>query len=284
MSEGNLIEQRYTSAGKKMSGKDGSFVHRFRLAFGLGVALGMRNIKAQYRQSLLGLVWAFLPPIATSVIWIFLTSQGVIKVQDAGIPYPLFVLTGTTLWQLFVQSLMAPLKSVNGNKSILTKINFPREAVLISGLVELLVPLVAGLIVITSAMVFFGQVPDLRLLPGLGMLFLFMVGGLALGLFLLPVGILYKDVQFGLPALLQLLMYLTPVVYPKLLFDGIGSVLNYNPLAPVITAARAWIVNMSDAQPLWHLVATLGAVLVLLLIGLALFRIAMSVLIERMGS
>ncbi|MBT8054682.1 MAG: ABC transporter permease, partial [Gammaproteobacteria bacterium] len=90
----------------------------------------VRNISAQYRQSLLGYAWAFLPPLFTTAIWVFLQSQKVFNVADTGMPYPVFVLTGTVLWQTFVEALNAPLKMINQSRAMLSKINFPREALI----------------------------------------------------------------------------------------------------------------------------------------------------------
>jgi lipopolysaccharide transport system permease protein len=217
-------------------------------------------------------------------VWVFLTNQGVIQLEDAGVPYPLFVLAGTTCWQIFVQSLLMPTQIVNANKSILTKINFPRQAILVAGLVELLVPLMAGLIILAATMGIMGQAPGFWLIPGVVLLLIFVLGGFFIGLFLLPIGILFKDVQYGLPAIMQMLMYLTPVVYPKPDYQGFARVLDYNPVTPVITAARAWIINMPE-KPGWEvlLIAT-GVIFMLGYVGLVLYRVTLSVLIERMGT
>jgi len=84
----------------------------------------VRNISAQYRQSFLGYFWAFIPPLFTTLIWVFLSSQKILDVGDTGMPYPLFVLTGTVLWQTFADALDSPLKIVSESKSMLAKINF----------------------------------------------------------------------------------------------------------------------------------------------------------------
>jgi lipopolysaccharide transport system permease protein len=93
----------------------------------LGYRLFLRNVKAKYRQSLLGLFWAFIPPIMTTAVWVFLNGQRIINIDDPGIPYPAFVLTSTLLWSLFAQSLLMPINSVKSGKSMMVKINFPKE-------------------------------------------------------------------------------------------------------------------------------------------------------------
>ena len=78
--------------------------------------LFVRDVSAQYRQSLLGVVWALLPPLAMGLVFILLQAGGVVRVADTDVPYPVFVLVGTTYWQVFVDALNAPLKSVTHAK------------------------------------------------------------------------------------------------------------------------------------------------------------------------
>src|SRR5688572_6917102 len=74
----------------------------------LGLQLFKRNIKALYRQSFLGVAWAILPPLATAALWIFLRGSNIVSIDDTGISYPVFVLIGTILWQIFSESIFAP--------------------------------------------------------------------------------------------------------------------------------------------------------------------------------
>lgn len=283
MMKSSLIERRYTPKGKVTSAGN-QFLTGVRQAWQLGLTLGIRNVKSRYRQSMLGMLWAFLPPISTAIVWIMLTGMGVINIQETEVPYPLFVIYGTTIWQLFIQGINMPLTSVNGNRSILVKINFPRTAVLVAGLVEMLVPFIAALIILSLATAWYGILPDIAALAGLIMLLLFIMLGVAIGLFLLPVALLYKDVQYGLPPLLQLCMYLTPVIYPQVNFSGISQLLAYNPLAPLVTSVRAWILNMDCVYGFEWLFYYLIAVLALLWVGYRVFNKSLEVLIERMGS
>ena len=100
--------------------------------------LFVRDISALYRQSLLGVFWAFLPPIVMGLAFIILQSKKVVNFGETDIPYPVFVLVGTTLWQVFTESLNAPLKSVTTAKPMLAKINFPREALIVSAFYQVL--------------------------------------------------------------------------------------------------------------------------------------------------
>jgi lipopolysaccharide transport system permease protein len=108
---------------------------------------------------------------------------------------------------------------------------------------------------------------------------------MSLGLLLLPISLLYKDVQFALPSLLQFAMYLTPVVYAKPVYKGAAKLMEFNPVTPVLTSARGWLLGMTNIDvPSWHILLVVGISLVLMFIGIILQRITVEILIERMGS
>ena len=100
--------------------------------------LATRDIKASYRQSYFGILWAFVTPLATAFVWVILNSSGTVKLSETGIPYPVYALSGTLLWSIITEAINAPMLATNGAKSILSKINFPKEALIVSGVYKLL--------------------------------------------------------------------------------------------------------------------------------------------------
>ena len=98
----------------------------------------MRDISAQYRQSVLGILWALINPLTTTAIWRFLSTSRLVQVAETGLPYPVFVFTGTLLWTILMDAFNAPLGQVNANKALLAKINFPREALILTGIYQTL--------------------------------------------------------------------------------------------------------------------------------------------------
>ena len=98
--------------------------------------LFLRDVRAQYRQSILGYVWVFIPPLVASLPFIFLSSQGVMNIGETPIPYPAYAIIGTTIWQVFSDSMNAPLRAVLAARSMLARINLPREAILLSALAQ----------------------------------------------------------------------------------------------------------------------------------------------------
>src|SRR5690606_10628529 len=98
----------------------------------LATQLAERDIKAQYRQSYLGILWAFITPLATAAVWIFLNRSGTVQITDTGIPYPVYAFSGTLIWSMITSSINTPTQSTNGARGLLSKINFPKEALIIS--------------------------------------------------------------------------------------------------------------------------------------------------------
>ena len=249
----------------------------------LGYRLFKRNLKALYRQSLLGFGWALFPPLATAALWIFLRNN-VMTMGDTGIPYPVFVLTGTILWQMFNEAMLAPLKQVTANKAMISKINIPREGLLLSGIYEMIFNILIKIGLLAIIYLYFGQSASLSglLLVPVG-IFAISLTGFAIGLALTPLGMLYNDINKGLTVILPFLMYMTPVVYPKPTGGAIGLIMQINPMATLIPVTRNWFTAqpVHDMQMFW--LFTTGFA-VLFLFSLIVYRLAMPMIIERIGS
>jgi len=245
--------------------------------------LTVRDLSAQYRQTILGFFWAIILPLANTLIWIFLSRSGVVSVSDTALPYPVYVFTGTMLWAILMDAMNAPLQIATASKSMLAKINFPREALLVSGIYQALVNALIKVALLILALLALGIYPDWNvLLFPMGLLSLILVGTV-IGLALTPIGLLYTDVGKAIPLLMQFMMFLTPVVFamPK---SGISATLfQLNPLTPLILTARDWLTGFTP-EYLGYFVVVNGAAIALLLVFWVVFRLAMPILIERMGS
>jgi lipopolysaccharide transport system permease protein len=254
-----------------------------RAAQGLARRLSARDIKSQYRGSLLGYLWAFITPLVSTAMWIFLSGTGIVKVSSTDIPYPAYVFTGTMLWQLFTEALTSPLAQLGAGRSMLAKLNFPREALILSGLYKVLFSAVVKFVILVPAIMFFGVFPDLHLLLfPVGALAL-ILAGLSVGLVLAPVGMLYKDVGRTLPIVAQFLMYISPVVFAMPTEGFTARLFGANPMSPLVLTARAWLTGSASPMPgAWAVVFM--ASIALLLLGWVLYRITMPVLVERMSS
>lgn len=250
---------------------------------GLAWRLAVRDISAQYRQAFLGFLWAFILPLANTLVWIFLNSSGVIQLADTALPYPVFAFTGTMLWAIFMDALNAPLQQVNAARGMLAKLNFPREALIVSGIYQTLFNAAIKILLLLGALLVAGINPgwNLLLFPT-GVLSLILVGT-ACGLLITPVGMLYTDVGRGLPLLMQFLMYVTPVVFPMPTSGWATTLFNLNPLTPLILITRDWLTGF-EPGPLGNFLMVNLVAMALLLVVWVVYRLAMPILIERMSA
>jgi lipopolysaccharide transport system permease protein len=245
--------------------------------------LFLRNLRGMYRQTALGLLWIFLPPLANTAIWVFLHAQRVLEFSFPTDIHPtVYILTGMILWQAFVDALQMPLNQLNQNRSMISKLNFPREALLAEGLGEILFHTLVRALLLIPALLYYGANwgPAAWLSPLVALLMVLFATGL--GLLILPIGSLYQDVSRFLSVGLPFWMILTPIIYaPFTTFPG--SLLNWlNPASPLLMCSRDLLLLGSCGNPaaLWY-----GLIAIpIFLLGLVVYRLAMPALIERMTS
>jgi len=245
--------------------------------------LAVRDIRAQYRQTALGLLWAFILPLAHTLTWIFLNGTGIIAVRETHLPYPVYVFTGTMLWAIFMDAINAPLQQTIASKHMLAKINFPREALVVSGIYQTLFNGGIKIVLLLGTLIIVGIYPGWGLLCFPIGVFSLILAGTALGLLITPVGVLYTDVGKSLPLLLQFLMYLTPVVFPMPTSGIAETLFTLNPMTPLILTARDWLTGFPPEHLSFFFVVN-GLVMVLLVVVWIVYRAAMPILIERMSA
>jgi len=245
--------------------------------------LFVRDRDAQFRQSMLGYVWAFVPPLVASLPFVFLNSQGVVAIQGTSIPYPAFAMIGTIIWQVFVDALTSPLKTVTASKAMLVRINFPREAILLSGLGMVFFNFLIRLVLLAGVFIWFKITPPpAALLFPFGILSLVLVGFM-IGVLLTPLGLLYTDIQQMIPILTMFLMFLTPVLYPQPKGGIAGAIAYWNPLTPLVMTTRDWLTLGTTSHLFGFLLVSLSALL-LLFVGWIIYRLALPHIIARIGN
>ena len=245
--------------------------------------LFLRNIRGLYRQTLLGLFWAFLPPVANTAIWIFLRQQGVFSIGDVQVNETLYILTGMILWQVFSDAIQMPMKVLNQHKSMLSKLRFSRESLLLVGLGEIVFDLLIRAVLLVLAMAWFGVAPTVAVFGGVLAIIMLIALGATLGILLMPIGSLYQDVGRLLAMVVPFWMILTPIIYPPATSFP-GTLLNWlNPASPFLILARDLLLlgssNMWGVAFVWALITV-----PLALFGLVVFRISIPVLVERMNT
>jgi len=245
--------------------------------------LAERDIKAQYRQSYLGVLWAFVTPLATAFVWIVLSNSGTVQLTDTGMPYPLFAFSGTLIWSIITASINSPLQSTNSARGIMTKINFPKEALIISGIYKLLFNTSIKLILLLIFLLFYGVGLHWSLLLVPLAVFGAVLFGTTIGLLITPMGLLYTDIKRLISFGMQFLMYVTPVVYVMPKTGILKTIMAWNPLTPIITTTRDLVFGAPLQSLTGFLIVILGCI-PLLFIGLIIYRISIPIIVERLSA
>jgi lipopolysaccharide transport system permease protein len=243
----------------------------------------VRDISAQYRQSLFGVLWAFFPPIITALGLVVAKNAGAVNIGMTDIPYPAYVMFSVSLWQTFVEALNGPLAAVGGAKSMLAKINFPKEAIILAKLGEVFFNFGIKLIFIFGLFLWFHIPVTWSVFLAPVALIHLVILGTAIGLFLAPLGALYGDVGRVIPLILTPWMLLTPVIFPVPKQGWFSVVVGWNPVTPLLVTIRDLATSgvVSDPTGFWLMS---GLSFVLLFLAWILYRLSMPFIVERMSS
>lgn len=279
----NLQQHIYTSSNSySFRGIVKASLKGFKDSFYLARQLAKRDIQAQYRQSFLGVFWAIFPTLINSLVWIFLQSSGTITVTTTNVPYPVFVLIGTTLWGIVGECINLTTSSVNANRSIISKINFDKEALITLGLIKFFFNFLIKIGFIILFLVFFKILPSIEILYFFPLLFLSIVFFVAIGTLLMPISLLYTDISRLIPIGLQFLMYATPVVYAMPADGLMRKIMLLNPLTYIISDLRNVLTGHGLENPVFWIFSIVITV-VLSIIALVVYRVSMPILTERMS-
>lgn len=243
----------------------------------------VRDIKAKYRQSFLGIMWAIIPAVVTAASFTFARKSGVVNIGSTDLPYPAYVMFSMTLWQTFTEALNGPLQAVTSGKSMLTRINFPREALILSKLGEVFFNFGVKLILIILLFIWFKMPISWSVIIAPVALIHLILLGTFIGLAIAPLGALYQDFSKGITLVTGFWLFLTPVVYPIPKQGVFGTIVNLNPVTPLLVTTRELATTgiVSDPVGFW-VVSAIS--LVGLLFAWMTYCVSMPYIVERMSS
>lgn len=203
--------------------------------------LTARDIRVRYKQTILGVAWAVLQPLAMMVVFSVFFGR-LAAVPSDGVPYPLFAFIGLLPWSFFANAVAASSNSLLGNSALITKIYFPRMIIPVASVGAAFVDLAIGLVLLVPLAIYYGTSVsvNLLLLPLLILLTGLMAIGVGLGMASLSVK--YRDVRHALPFALQLLLFTTPVIFPSSIVPVDWRwMLMANPLSSIVEGFRSAI-------------------------------------------
>jgi lipopolysaccharide transport system permease protein len=230
-----------------------------------------RDLKVRYKQTFVGVLWAIFQPFMTMVVFSIFFGQ-LLKIPSDGVPYPIFVYTGLLFWQFFSTALADTSGILITNQAIVTKVYFPRLLLPLSSVMTNFVDFAIAAVILVGMMFYYGYNPHmigLLILPLL--LIITFMASVGLGLVLASINVKYRDVRYILPYFIQILLFLTPVIYPAGITGKYSWILALNPMMGVIQSARAALLGTTVLN--WLLITiSLAATFVLMLFGIYTFK------------
>jgi len=234
--------------------------------------LAWRDIKVRYRQTLIGVAWVVLQPLATMVVFTIFFGR-VARIPSEGVPYSVFCLAGLVPWQFFASGLTNASNSLVLNTHLIAKVYFPRLLLPLARVLAGIPDVMISLMLVAAVMWYHG----IPLRPGSLVwlpifLLLACVTIIGVSLFLSALNVRYRDVQHVIPFLVQLWLFATPVVYPSsLLSTSWRTVYGLNPMVGVVDGFR-WALLATGEPPSLSVTASALAAIVILVLGAFFFR------------
>jgi ABC-type polysaccharide/polyol phosphate export permease len=232
----------------------------------------VRDLKAQYKQSLLGYAWIVVNPIAQLATFSFIFTTALRPETPAGVPFPLFLSLGLLPWIFFANSLSLATMSIVTGRNVVSSVYFPRELLVIAAVLVRCVDLACGIIIVGVLMVVSGQPLALTAvwLPFLLMIHVMFVIGLALPLAAL--NLFFHDVRYLVLTALHLWFFLTPILYSvSAVPDRYRILYDLNPNARLIQTYR-WAMFQGVGPPIESVLWAVGLTTISVLIGYYLFK------------
>jgi lipopolysaccharide transport system permease protein len=233
--------------------------------------LAKRDIKVRYKQTVLGGLWAVIQPVCTMVVFTLFFGR-LAKIPSDGIPYPIFVYAGLLPWTYFANALAASGNSLVGSSHLITKIYFPRLIIPAASSLAGLLDFFIAMLVLGVLMIYYHFVPSIGILLFPVLVGLTFLCALGVGLWLSALNVQYRDIRYVIPFLIQIWMFVSPVIYPVSMVEGKYQwLLALNPMGGVIRTYRASLLGHIPID--WFLLGLSTAIIFALLVtGLYYFR------------
>lgn len=221
-------------------------------------ALGFRDLKLRYRQTLLGVVWVVLQPLVAAGIFAFVFGR-VAGLSSHGVPYVVFAYAGLMGWNAFSETLTKGTSALVSNRNMISKIYFPRLLIPLSSLLSTAVNFAVGAGVLMVLLVLNGLPLKIELLALPMWFVLVLTLAVGLGLMAGALNVLYRDVGYAVPVATQMLLYASPVAYGvDAVPENLRGYLAVNPITGVLEGFRwsAFGSTLDTAHVTWTVVSS----------------------------
>lgn len=231
-----------------------------------------RDIKIKYKQTVLGFLWAVLQPLLMMVIFTFFFGRA-LNIPSQNLPYPVYVFSGLLIWNIFSSGLTNAANSMVNNATIIKKIYFPRLIIPVSSILVAAFDFIMAFVLFLGILIIFNQpVLWISLVIWPLAIFVAVIATLGLGCWLAALNVKYRDFRYVIPFLVQILFFLTPVIYPITLlkYPLLKFILVASPMYAAVELFRFPLTGIFPDTT--FLLTSLGSGVLFLLVGIIYFR------------
>ncbi len=239
-----------------------------------------RDISVRYRQSYIGYIWAVVPQVATVALFTYLSRHRVFDMGATQLPYVIHALWSISVWQLFSTCLIGCTNSLVNSGTLVTKINFPKESLVIAATGQSIFDFLIRLLPVIFVMWWYEFLPGWEIIFIPFILFILVLLALGVGFILSIVNLVIRDVGNTISILLTFGMFLSPILYPPPLLEPFSLVNTYNPFSPLLIATQNFLSGSSLFYPNAMLIMIILSFTIFFL-GWRIFHITMPRIAER---
>jgi lipopolysaccharide transport system permease protein len=218
-------------------------INDVRLSIPLAWQLFKRDISLSYKQSFLGYFWAFLPSVVITVGFVGAVDAKVISMQEMNIPYGLYVMLGTILWQTFLEAFNGPIGAITSSKGILAKVNFPRASIIFSKMGEVVFNFIVKVPLLVFILIYYKVAVSWEIIYSIGGVLSIVLLGFFLGTLLAPAAVIYQDINRLVSVVMVPWFFITPVVFMTPQSGWLSSIISLNPVAILLSTTRNFLVG-----------------------------------------
>ena len=230
----------------------------------------LKDIKARYAQSVIGIGWAIIQPLFFMLVFTEIFGK-LAKIDSEGVPYQIFSFTALVPWTFFSNAMTDSANSLSGNMSLITNIYIPRILIPFSATIGKSIDFIIAFLILIVLLLFYSYFPDQKIILIFMYIFLMFISAFAFGLILGTMSIQYRDIRYALPFGIQLFMYASPVAYStNMIPEKYHIIYALNPMVTVIEGFRNIFLNTGNITVEMILVSFLVSFLCLL-VGIIYF-------------
>lgn len=212
-----------------------------------------RDFLMAYKKSFLGIGWHLIAPLISIISWVILNKAGVLNPGELTVPFPIYVLFGSTFWSLFIGVCEGARKTLESGNGFINQVGYPHHVLLVKEVLQQIATFSISFIIMLTVVSFMGYSPSLKIMCLPLLCFPIILLGTALGLFICVLAVAVPDISKAFSIVLNFFMYLSPIIFTM---EGISEnklfykIVYYNPLSHIVMGPRDFLLfgNLLDTQ------------------------------------